>query len=478
MRQSLRGPSKRVAALVSVIALLLGFGLVAPRTAHADESVSKQLRAKVKKAMESFDSFEYEEARQTLNSAVLLAKKKHADKDPALAQVQLALGIVYFAGFQEADSAKLAFMDAVSIDPSVEIGEGYKTKEMEDLLDSVKADIGASGGGGTDTGDTTGTGSTGDGDDVDCDSIDGIKHHMVDEAPAGKDTEISAYVAPSLSAAKVVLYYRPKGATNFSEIKMKASGTCKFTGTIPGKAVSDEFVHYYISALSSDGKALASRGSAGLPNIMEVDGAASGDDDSGEDPLNVKKKVKPGATKPARVFLSIAAGSGGGYVSGNTEQVGTPVQCCFAPALLHLFPEVGYYFSPQTSIAVAFRMGFPIGANRRNHATAAPAGFIRLRHAISPSGEGVHISGALGAGVIRHTIQLTDADMSNGDVDTSASGPLFVGTGAGYTKSLGGPVRFLIELNALIGIPAFKLGSIDTGFTVQLDANIGLIFAF
>ncbi len=478
MRQSVRGPSKRVAALVSMI-VLLGVGLVAPRTARADESVSKQLRAKVKKAMESFDSFEYEEARQTLNSAVLLAKKKHADKDPELAQVQLALGIVYFAGFQEADSAKLAFMEAVQIDPSVEIGEGYKTKEMEDLLDSVKADIGASGGGGTDTGDTTDTGSTGGGDDVNCDSIEGIEHHMVDEAPAGKDTEISAYVAPSLSADKVVLFYRPKGATNFSEVKMKASGTCKFTGTIPGKALSDEFVHYYISAVGSDGKALASRGSAGLPNIIEVAGSASGDDDSTEDPLHVdKKKTEPGATKPARVFLSIAAGSGGGYVSGNTEQVGTPVQCCFAPALLHLFPEVGYYFSPQTSIAVAFRMGFPIGANRHNHATAAPAGFIRLRHAISPSGEGVHITGALGAGVIRHTIQLTDADMSNGDVDTSASGPLFVGTGAGYTKSLGGPVRFLVELNALIGIPAFKLGSIDTGFTVQLDANLGLIFAF
>ena len=231
MRKSVRGPSKRVAALVSMI-VLLGVGLVAPRTARADESVSKQLRAKVKKAMESFDSFEYEEARQTLNSAVLLAKKKHADKDPALAQVQLALGIVYFAGFQEADSAKLAFMEAVQIDPSVEIGEGYKTKEMEDLLDSVKADIGASGGG-SDTGDTTDTGSTGGGDEVDCDSVEGIKHHMVDEAPAGKDTEISAYVAPSLSADKVVLYYRPKGATNFSEVKMKASGTCKYTGTIP-----------------------------------------------------------------------------------------------------------------------------------------------------------------------------------------------------------------------------------------------------
>ncbi len=473
MRQSVKGPSKRVAALVSVIVLLLGVGLVAPRTAHADEAVSKQLRAKVKKAMDSFDGFEYEEARQTLNSAVLLAKKKHADKDPALAQVQLALGIVYFAGFQEPDSAKLAFMEAVSIDPSVEIGEGYRTKEMEDLLDSVKKDIGASGDSG-DTGDVTPPPS---GDEVDCDSIEGIEHHMVDEAPAGKDTQISAYVAPSLSADKVVLYYRPKGASDFTEVKMKASGSCKFTATIPGKALADEFVHYYISALGGGGKALASRGSAGLPNIIEITGAGSGDD-STEDPLHVKKKAEPVVAKQSRVFLSIAAGSGGGYVSGNTEQVGTPVQCCFAPALLHLFPEIGYYFSPQTSIAVAFRMGFPIGANRRNHATAAPAGFLRLRHTLSASGEGVHINGAIGAGVIRHTIQLTDADMSNGDVDTSASGPLFVGTGAGYTRSLGGPVRFLVELNALIGIPAFKLGSIDTGFAVQLDANLGLIFAF
>jgi hypothetical protein len=56
-------------------------------------------------------------------------------------------------------------------------------------------------------------------------------------------------------------------------------------------------------------------------------------------------------------------GSGGGLVSGETEQQGNSVKCCFAPQLVHVMPELGYYLSPTTAISLAGRIGFPIGAN-------------------------------------------------------------------------------------------------------------------
>ncbi|HUH03242.1 MAG TPA: hypothetical protein VML75_14695 [Kofleriaceae bacterium] len=454
--------------------LVMAFGLIAATGDARANKVSKELEDKVKQAMEAFDGFEYEQARQILNSAVLLAKKNKVTGDKALAKVHLSLGIVYFSGFEEPESAKLAFLEALQIDPGITVGESYRTKEMDAMIETLRSEVG-----GEPLGDPPAGG--GDADDVDCDSIEGIQHKLVDEAAAGSDTAIAAHVSPSIAASKVVLFYRPKGSTDFAEAKMKKAGGCTYRGTIPGKAFADEFVHYYIAAMNDGGKALASRGSAGLPNIIEVSGGSSAGDDDDDSPFGTGGSItKPGgpSKKKSSVFLAVAVGSGGGYVNGDTEEVGSAVQCCFAPALLHLFPEIGYFFSAQTSISAAFRMGFPVGANREGHATAAPAGFLRIRHALAPTGEGFLINGSLGGGIIRHTVALTGVADMKGDVDTVASGPLFIGTGAGYGASLGGPVRLVAELNVLAGLPVAKLDDVEPGFAIQLDANLGLLFAF
>src|SRR5690606_21253855 len=132
-------------------------------------------------------------------------------------------------------------------------------------------------------------------------------------------------------------------------------------------------------------------------------------------------------------------------VSGETEQVRAPINCCFAPALFHVLPEVGYHLEPGMSLSVAIRMGFPIGANRENHATAAPAGLIRLRRTVSGDATGLFWSAAVGGGVIRQTVQLTGFD-PDADVDTSAIGPFLLGGGAGYMHPLGGRLRLVAEL--------------------------------
>jgi hypothetical protein len=69
-------------------------------------------------------------------------------------------------------------------------------------------------------------------------------------------------------------------------------------------------------------------------------------------------------------------------------------------------PEIGYYLSPATTVSVAGRIGFPIGANIPGHAPMAPAGLIRIRHAFAPGGSGLVVAGGVGGGVIRDTIKL------------------------------------------------------------------------
>jgi len=191
--------------------------------------------------------------------------------------------------------------------------------------------------------------------------------------------------------------------------------------------------------------------------------------------------VTVGPKKPAKVFLNVAVGTGGGFVTGVTEQQANEVKCCFAPALLHVFPEVGFYVSPKTSIGAAFRMGFPIGANIPGHSTAAPAALIRIRQSLGEGQDGLQVVGSIGGGVLRNTIKLSEAP-ADMNTDIVASGPLLIGAGAAYTKALGGPIKFVAEANAIAGIPVIdKLGA-DPGFNlnfgVQVDVNLGLMFGF
>src|SRR5215471_16441193 len=133
---------RRIAAAVA--ALLLMLGALAPRIVHADPK--KDIQQKIKEAMENYDLLEYEEARKLLNQALTIAKQKKIEGDPVVAQVQLRLGIVYAAGLNDNESAKLAFLSAAQIDPKIAIDAAYKTPELVKMLEEAKKE--ASGGGG------------------------------------------------------------------------------------------------------------------------------------------------------------------------------------------------------------------------------------------------------------------------------------------------------------------------------------------
>ena len=140
------------------------------------------------------------------------------------------------------------------------------------------------------------------------------------------------------------------------------------------------------------------------------------------------------------------------------------------------------------SVSFAFRLGFPIGANIAGHATAAPSGMLRVRYALGEDSTGLHLSGAIGAGIIRHTVALNDP---NGEMntDTTAAGPALASVGAGFVRPVGGPIKIVAETNLIAAIPVIgELGSCDeTGtnpgcikpsFALQLDFNLALMFAF
>jgi hypothetical protein len=467
-------------ALLSLVVLALVALVGAPRPATAD--AKKDIEVKIKEAMENYDLFEYEEARKQLNTALTLAKKNKLESQPIVAKVHISLGIVYFAGLKDEASAKLAFLSAVEIDPKIQIDAAYRSAEMAKLLDEARSEQAVA---------SVDTGGGNAGGGVDCGSVTGLQHTIIEEGTKGAKRDLEAYLGGDVTATKVVIKYRPQGQEKFSEISMTKQGDCKYTGAIPAKAMNSDLVHYYVAAIGTDGREAASKGSEGSPNIIEltamVGGGTGTDDDNPfeQKPDNTDKRDK-GPTggvvaggKKSTVFVAVAIGTGAGYVSGKTEQQQNEVECCIAPGLLHVAPEVGYYISKQLAISLAGRIGFPLGANIDGHASIGPAGFLKIRYALNPRGYGFNVTGGAGGGIIRNTIKLTETDDPNMDTDIVAFGPLLVSAGAGYSARLGGNLRLNADLNIIAGIPVVKtIGESHLNFGVEFDFALGILIGF
>ncbi|MEO8840555.1 MAG: tetratricopeptide repeat protein [Kofleriaceae bacterium] len=470
-----------------------GFRLVAPIAAlllfsglaHADPK--GDVNAKIKAAMEAYDSFDYDGAKKQLTAAVAQAKKSKLDKDPVTAKAYLDLGIVAFA-VPDAEAAKAAFVDAVKIDPKIQIDVAYRSPELAKLLDSARSEAGSSGASEPMLG-------GGDNNSADCASVKGLDHTIIDTAKAGAPQPIEAMLGSDVKAAKVSVMYRDAGAIDFTEVKLTKQGDCKYVGAIPASAMKGTLVHYYVAAYNDAAKPVASKGSSGSPNIIEISGVAAkrtaGDD---EDPIGGTKHPAGGGSGgteeissnvtvapkgPQKVFLGVTAGTGFGYVTGTTEGMNTVKNCCIGKDLLVVTAELGYYVNPKLSIGLAFRMGLPVDANLAGHATGAPAGLVRVRYALSPSGEGLRVMGQLGVGYLRNTIKLDTTMPTGGDTDIVAQGPLLLGGGIGYMKRLGSAVAFIADVNATAGIAVVKtVGISPMNSGVSADANIGFAVGF
>ena len=458
-----------VATAATALCLLAGSALADPKA---------DIQAKSKAAMESYDLMDYEAAKKQLNQALAISKKAKLDKDPVTARIYLDLGIAAFAN-ADAETAKVAFMSAVQIDPKIKIDAAYKSPELDKLLEEARSE--AAGG-------STG-GETGGDSGVDCTTVKGFQHTLVETGKRGAPQPIEVLVGSDLKVAKVAVHFRAEGATEFTELKLTAQGACKYVGQIPAAAMKGSLVHYFVAAYAADSpKPLAAKGSSGSPNILELTGSATTVATRGdtEDPLGKGGTTTPPDggdvhaavvvdTKPAKLFIGVTAGAGLGYVTGTPEGGNTVKNCCLGKDLFVVQPELGYYISSQLSVGVAVRIGVPVGANVDGHATMAPAGLVRVRYGLAEGGEGVRVMGQIGAGILRNTITL-DNPTAGMDTDIVAQGPLLLGGGVGFTKKLAGNIAFVVDISALAGIAVVgKLGSapaLNSG--ISADASIGI----
>jgi hypothetical protein len=201
-------------------------------------------------------------------------------------------------------------------------------------------------------------------------------------------------------------------------------------------------------------------------------GAAAADD-----PL--APRAGAGAGGPAsRVTVAIAGGTGLGYVTGRTESDNVVQTCCVGSSPVVVGVELAYHASAQLAIGLAGRAGFPIGANVMGHATIAPAGFLRVRYALSPSGDGLRVMGEIGGGILRNTIKL-DNVMPGMNTDIVAQGPLLVGAGIGFSRRMSRNIVFQVDLDVITGVAIVeKLGDAVLNSGISADMSLGVAFGF
>lgn len=443
---------------------------VALGTTHAVFADPKSdAAAKSKEAMASYDNMDFEAAKKQLDQALALVKRSKLDRDPVAAKIYVNIGITALAA-GDREGAAAAFRSAVQIDAKIQVPAAYRSPAITSLLDQARADAKSA--------PPAEPGPPG----LDCSTVKGLQHTIIDSAKAGSSEPIEALVGADVTPAKVVVMYRTEGGTTFTEARLAKQGACKYTGAIPAAAKKGLLIHYYVAAYDENNRVIVGKGSSSSPNIMELVGGAPVKSGDGEDPINGGGRVSGGVIaggRPAKVYIGVAGGTGLGYVTGKTEFDNDVENCCLGSSLVVITPELGYYVSRKLSIGAAARLGIPIGANIDGHSSLAAAGLVRVRYALSASGEGIRVMGQAGAGTLLNTIKLDNA--SGGmDTDIVAQGPLLVGAGIGYMKRLTGSLAFIADVSALGAIAVVdKLGSArNLNHGVAADLSIGFALGF
>jgi hypothetical protein len=95
-----------------------------------------------KKAMEDYDSLEFDSARKTLVDAVAMLRANGVDETPLAAKTYINLGIVYIAGFKDVNRGKQQFVNALKINPDAKLDPALATPELEEAFEAARKQAG------------------------------------------------------------------------------------------------------------------------------------------------------------------------------------------------------------------------------------------------------------------------------------------------------------------------------------------------
>jgi len=489
----------RFAVLLVIFSAAVTWG---PRANAQDpESLQKVVELN-KKALAAYSDLDMEEAERFLKQALEVCRTAQLEKHQLAARTHVHLGLVYVAGLKKRDEGIEEFKKALRIDPAIKISKGLLNPEVQSAFAEASMDASE--------------GDAGEGSAPVAAAAEpqpaqpaqpapsaesAIVHTPVTEGAVGQPIAIQAQVPASLAAEKVVLAYRPDGASDFVTLEMfliENSDACE--AQIPAEATGGASVAYYIVAQNAQGEQLAQNGSAADPHVVTLAAkAAGGGIINGVSPeAETAKEGDEGAEQSEGVsfWFALAVGGGFGYHSGtpeanrtNDDRVPLKNSGLAGAWAVQISPEAGYFVTDNLLLSLQGRFqlvtgGSQINGNAVSNSTNACKGgvchpamyalaglakatwFIGEPKKVTP-----FLSLAAGAGQIRHVVNIGSKDLSGcpptGCQDTVAGGPVLFGPGGGITVELNDSFMIVASTNALVGVPHMMY---------NLDVNVGLAF--
>jgi hypothetical protein len=521
--------SKQIA--LCAVAGLVAAAALAPRAARAqDEAVIDKLVQMNKKALDDYDTLDFDSAKKRLLDALMTGKKAGLDNHPVLARTYIHLGAVYFTGFKDRAKALQSFGRALDIDPGIQLSKGIDTPEVTAVFQEAQRNH-AGGGAAADTGagrnnrrapvaDSDNGESrpaappprkkrpaSSDDDEGEPDlpvHINALDCPTPDEAIIDKPLLLRCAVAPNLPVANVVLLYRAPGKDGYVEEPMTKSAKGWLEAKIPKKAVTGKSIQFYFEGRNAAGKPVVANGGADSPNIVllveegsEAE-ASEGAVDEEENPLEdedgpYRPRLRLGHRDTEREgldtrfgkrkwWIGLGLGTGYGYAKGKGFEAvnNTPdpqfhaLKDEFLPGLAwaglgHLAPEVGYAFNPDIAVSLEGRLQYTGQPSKYSSFGARGAISVLAKLLFYTKQNQLRFFGSLLAGGgegFRFTVY---PDANHPDFkDTILGGPVVAGIGGGVYYEISKPVSLVGEIHGLAGFPTF---SIVADFNAALQIN-------
>lgn len=354
-------------ALLSVTLACAGAVALPARTALAqDQAAIDKLVQMNKKALDDFDTLDFDAAKRKLLDALAAGKKAGLDTHPVMGRTYIHLGAVYITGFHDRQRGLQSFGRALEIDPSIQLSKGIESPEVTSAFAEAQRNArggGASGGGGDESapapkkkrrgpimeGDESAASEdrprpkkrkTGDEEPDLPAHIGALDCPTPDEAIIDKPLVTRCALAPNLPVASVYLMYRAPGKEEYNEVLMTKTPKGWLQAKIPKKAVSGKSIQFYFEGRNAAGKPVVANGGTDSPNIVLVveeaaagEASKSGGGEEDENPLeenegDQRPKIHLGRTDTSREgldtrygkrkwWIGIGVGSGYGFAKGN-----------------------------------------------------------------------------------------------------------------------------------------------------------------
>jgi hypothetical protein len=263
-----------------------------------------------KKALDDYDTLEWDSAKRTLLEALVAGKKGGLDGHPVMARTYLHLGCVYITGLKDRQKGVQSFVRAIEIDPAIKIEQMMTDPELEAAFaeatkrvkprpdagvpaaappppppappkskgpvmedESARSAPKRRGPVMESTTPPLAPGAVWSDQPGEPDlpaHINALDCPTPDEVPPDKAVRLRCAAADNLGVAKLFLMYRLPASEEFGSVEMVRTPKGWYQGKLPKKAVTGKSVQLYFEGRNAGGKPVVSNGRADSPNLILI----------------------------------------------------------------------------------------------------------------------------------------------------------------------------------------------------------------